>query len=218
MPDPSVGPQSTALDPAPAAARRLAASDPVLAAIIERVGPLDPRHLRRGRPTSAFGSLARSVVGQQLSTVAARTIWERVVAIIGEPGPTAMLDADPADLRDAGLSQRKVAYLRGLAELVVDGELDLDALAELPDDEVTAQLTAVRGFGVWTAEMFLIFHLGRPDVLPVGDLGIRRAAERAYELDALPEPGPLRQLAEPWRPQRSLASLYLWRSLDATPA
>ena len=111
-----------------------------------------------------------------------------------------------------------MAYLRDLAARVEDGELELDRLSELSDAEVAEQLTAVKGLGQWTADMFLIFHLGRPDVLPVGDLGVRRAVQRAYALAELPDPATLTRMAEPWRPHRSLASLYLWRSLDAVPA
>jgi DNA-3-methyladenine glycosylase II len=128
-----------------------------------------------------------------------------------------LLAADPEDVRSVGLSRPKVAYLRSLAEHVESGELELARLSELPDEEVTEQLTAVKGLGQWTADMFLIFHLGRPDVLPVGDLGVRRAVERAYGLPDLPDAAQLTEIGEPWRPHRSLASLYLWRSLDNEP-
>jgi DNA-3-methyladenine glycosylase II len=124
---------------------------------------------------------------------------------------------DPETLRSVGLSWRKVDYLRDLAQRVEDGTLDLRRLRRLPDDEVTAELTQVRGLGPWTADMFMIFHLGRPDVLAVGDLGTRAATKREYGLQALPTPDELRRIAEPWRPHRSLACLYLWRSLDAVP-
>nr|MDQ3588476.1 hypothetical protein [Actinomycetota bacterium] len=134
------------------------------------------------------------------------------------PTPAELLAADADEVRGVGLSRRKVAYLRDLAEHVEDGRLELDRLADLSDDEVVAQLTAVKGLGEWTAHMFLIFHLGRPDVLPVGDLGIRNAAALAYDLEAPPKPDELRELAEAWRPHRSLASLYLWRSLDNEPS
>jgi DNA-3-methyladenine glycosylase II len=117
-----------------------------------------------------------------------------------------------------GMSRAKGAYLRSLAEHVLSGELELDRLTELSDDEVSAQLTAVKGLGQWTADMFLIFHLRRPDVLPVGDLGIRRAVQVVYGLEQLPTPAELQGIAEPWRPHRSLACLYLWRSLDNEPA
>ena len=118
----------------------------------------------------------------------------------------------------AGLSRAKVTFLRDLAEHVEDGELRLDQLAELPDEEVAEQLIAIKGLGPWTVHMFLIFHLGRPDVLPVGDLGIRKAVQVLHGLDELPTPAELERIAEPWRPHRSLASLYLWRSLDNQPA
>ncbi len=133
------------------------------------------------------------------------------------PTPAELLAADPEKVRQAGLSRPKVSYLRSLAEHVESGELELAKLTKLPDEEVSAQLTAVKGLGQWTAYMFLIFHLGRPDVLPVGDLGIRRAVERAYGLRKLPDAARLTKIAEPWRPNRSLASLYLWRSLDNVP-
>ncbi len=134
------------------------------------------------------------------------------------PTPKELLAADPEELRGVGLSRAKVAFLRDLAEHVEDGELRLDELAELPDEEVAAQLIAVKGLGPWTVDMFMIFHLGRPDILPVGDLGVRRAAQILHGMDELPTPAELTALAEPWRPYRSLASLYLWRSLDNTPA
>jgi len=194
--------------------------DPVMAGLLDRFGPLDEVLRRRGRrPTEAYGALLRAIVGQQLSTKAARTIYGRLEAMFDEraPTPAELLAADEEQVRGAGLSRPKVAYLRDLAEHVEDGRLELDRLAELPDEDVIAQLTAVKGLGEWTAHMFLVFHLGRPDVLPVGDLGIRNAAALAYGLDSPPKPDELRELAEPWRPHRSLASLYLWRSLDSTP-
>jgi DNA-3-methyladenine glycosylase II len=162
----------------------------------------------------------RAICGQQLSAKAARTIYERVMALYGgrTPTPQELIETEPDALRAVGLSYPKAAYLRDLAERIADGDLDLDRIAELPDDEVIAQLTQVKGLGRWTAEMFLIFHLGRPDVLPVGDLGIRRAAMNAYGLEALPDADTLERLGERWRPQRSLACLYLWRSLDNAPA
>jgi DNA-3-methyladenine glycosylase II len=133
------------------------------------------------------------------------------------PSPAELLAADPESFRAAGLSRPKVAYLRDLAERVQDGRLRLDRLVELPDDEVAAQLVAVKGLGPWTAHMFLMFHLGRPDVLPVGDVGVRRAARRLYDLPAPPDAETLTRLAEPWRPYRTVASLYLWASLDNEP-
>jgi DNA-3-methyladenine glycosylase II len=197
----------------------LSNSDKVMSRLVKEHGPLSESERRRGRPHDAYGALVRSIVGQQLSTKAARTIYERLTDQFGghTPTPRQLLDADPEEVRSAGLSRPKVGYLRDLAEHVEDGELDLEHLAELPDDDVIEQLTAVKGLGVWTAHMFLIFHLGRPDVLPVGDLGIRRGAQIAYGLDELPDAAELEAIAEPWRPHRSLACLYLWRSLDNTP-
>ena len=128
-----------------------------------------------------------------------------------------MIAADPQDLRDAGLSWSKVSYFRDLAERVLDGELDLKRLPELSDEEVIEELTAIKGIGRWTAEMFLIFHLGRPDVLSTGDLGIRKGAQLAYGLEEMPAPAELEQMGEAWRPHRTIACLYLWRSLDNTP-
>jgi DNA-3-methyladenine glycosylase II len=133
------------------------------------------------------------------------------------PTPAQLIAIDPDALRTAGLSRAKVAYLRDLAERVEDGELDLDRLRELSDDEVSAQLTAVKGIGQWSVDMFLIFYLGRPDVLAVGDLGIRRAIERAYGLRKIPDAKKVLRIGEPWRPYRSLACLYLWASLDNAP-
>ncbi len=197
----------------------LRASDPVMRRLVDERGPLDEEQRRRGRPLEPYGVLVRSIVGQQLSTKAARTIYERLTDLFDgrTPSPAELLAADPEEVRSVGLSRPKVAYLRSLAEHVESGELELARLSELPDEEVIEQLTAVKGLGQWTADMFLIFHLGRPDVLPVGDLGIRRAVERAYDLPELPDAARLTKIGEPWRPHRSLASLYLWRSLDNEP-
>ena len=191
-----------------------------MAAIVEAHGELNEEERRRGRPADAYGALLRAIVGQQLSTKAARTIYTRVCELFGDcvPTPEQLLAADPEALRGAGLSRAKVSYLRDLAEHVLDGRLELERLDELGDDEIVAELTAVKGLGRWTAEMFLMFHLGRADVLPVGDLGIRRAVQIAYGLDELPDATELEGIAEPWRPQRTLACLYLWRSLDNAPA
>jgi DNA-3-methyladenine glycosylase II len=204
----------------PDALQQLRTSDPVMRRLVDRHGPLNDEERRRGRPLEPYGALVRSIVGQQLSTKAARSIYGRLTELFGgkTPSPAELLAADPEEVRSAGLSRPKVAYLRSLAEHVESGELELARLSELPDDEVSEQLTAVKGLGQWTADMFLIFHLGRPDVLPVGDLGIRRAVEREYGLDDLPDAARLTEIGESWRPQRSLASLYLWRSLDNEPA
>ena len=190
-----------------------------MAAFVRRIGPLERGARRRGRPDDAYGVLVRTIVGQQLSTKAARSIYNRLAAIFGDrpPTPEELLAADEDELRAAGLSRPKIRYLRDLASHVLTGEVDFDSMHALSDEEVSACITAVKGLGQWSADMFLMFHLSRPDVLPVGDLGIRRAVERAYELPEMPDPDALRVLAEPWRPHRTLASLYLWESLDAVP-
>jgi DNA-3-methyladenine glycosylase II len=167
-----------------------------------------------------YGALVRSITGQQLSVKAAASIWRRLLERFDghTPTPEQILADDPEELRAAcGFSRAKVAYLRSLAEHVLSGELALDRLDELGDDEVIRELTAIKGIGEWTAHMFLMFTLHRPDVLPTGDLGVRNAVMRAYELDAPPAPAELTELAEPWRPHRTRASLYLWRSLDNEP-
>jgi DNA-3-methyladenine glycosylase II len=206
--------------PPPEGLEHLRGADPVMAALVEAHGPLDEEERRRGRPADPYGALVRSILGQQLSTKAARTIFERLTALYGDrtPTPEELIGTDPEVLRGVGLSRAKASYLRSLAEHVVAGELELERLAELSDEEASSQLTAVKGLGQWTADMFLIFHLRRPDVLPVGDLGVRRAVEIAYGLPGLPGPAELAEIAEPWRPHRSLACLYLWRSLDNAPA
>ena len=194
--------------------------DPVLGAMVSDHGPLDEQERRRGRPDDAYGALLRAIVGQQLSVKAARTIYDRLRNLYGDrtPTPAELIATDPDELRGVGLSRAKAAYLRDLAEHVEDGELDLDELPELADDEVSAQLIAIKGLGRWTVDMFLMFHLGRPDILPVGDLGIRRAVQIAYGLDGLPDPAQLTRIAQPWQPHRTLACLYLWASLDNAPA
>lgn len=162
----------------------------------------------------------RAIAGQQLSVKAARAIYGRLTARFEDrpPTPEEILNDDPEALRAAaGLSRAKVGYLRSLAEHALTGELELERLDELDDEQVIAELTAVKGLGLWTAQMFLMFQLERPDVLPTGDLGIRRAIERAYRLDALPDPIAMEQIAEPWRPHRTLACRYLWRSLANEP-
>jgi DNA-3-methyladenine glycosylase II len=197
----------------------LTKADDVMAGLIEEHGPLDLEARRRGRPADAYGALLRSIVGQQLSVKAARTIYERLLDLFdGEtPSPEQLLAADPDALRAAGLSRPKVSYIRSLAQHVVDGELHLDSLDEMSDSDVIAELTAVKGLGEWTAHMFLMFHLRRPDVLPVGDQGIRRAVERLYGLETIPDAETLERLGERWAPYRTLASLYLWHSLDNAP-
>lgn len=206
-----------------AARAALAAADPTMAALIRRLGEIDLQtRLRRRaeeRPADAYGALLRAIVGQQLSTKAARTIYLRVLERFGgaTPSPEQLLAAPEADLRAAGLSGRKVGYVRDLAAHVLSGKLELDRLEELPDEEVIAEIVAVRGLGRWTAEMFLLFHLERPDVLSGGDLGIRKAIQVEYGLEEMPTPTRVIEIGEAWRPHRSLASLYLWESLAAIP-
>ena len=198
----------------------LASADKVMAGLIAQIGPMSIEKRRRGRPKGdAYGALLRAIVGQQLSVKAAATIFDRVLALFGGrmPTPQELLDADESELRGAGLSGRKVEYLKDLAARTISGELELDRFSELDDETIVAELTAVRGLGVWTAHMFLIFHLERPDVLPVGDLGIRNAVAAAYGLEEPPAPAELEEIAVPWRPHRTLASLYLWESLANTP-
>jgi DNA-3-methyladenine glycosylase II len=171
-------------------------------------------------PTDRYGVLLRAIVSQNISEIASRSIYRRLIERFGgrPPSPEEILGDDPDELCAAvGLSRAKVASFRSLAEHVVSSELDLKRLHELPDEDVIAQLVSVKGIGTWTADIFLIFHLHRPDVLPVGDLGLRRAVERAYGLNGLPEPAEVERIAEPWRPYRTLASLYLWRTAEATP-
>jgi DNA-3-methyladenine glycosylase II len=196
-------------------------ADPVLAELIAAVGQLPDA--RDGRPDrdDHYGALVRAIVGQQLSVHAARAIYGRLTARFDgrPPTPEEILEDDPEELRAAaGLSRAKVSFLRSLAEHVLSGELELERLGELDDDAAIAALVAVKGLGMWTAHMFLMFHLERPDVLPVGDLGIRRAIERAYGLDELPDAGTIEEIARPWRPHRTLACRYLWRSLATEPA
>ncbi|HYQ79809.1 MAG TPA: DNA-3-methyladenine glycosylase [Solirubrobacterales bacterium] len=205
------------------ARKALAASDPTMAALIERVGKIDlaTRLARRKeeRPPDAYGALLRAIVGQQLSTKAARTIYLRVVDLFGgaTPTPEQLLEAPEEDLRACGLSGRKTEYVRDLATHVLSGELELERLEVLGDEEVIEEIVAVRGLGRWTAEMFLLFHLQRPDVLSGGDLGIRKAIQVEYGLEEMPTPTRAIEIGERWRPHRSLASLYLWESLAAVP-
>jgi DNA-3-methyladenine glycosylase II len=203
-----------------AAVAALRASDPVLRDLIDRAGVDDLGDRRRGRPRDHYGALLRTIVGQQLSTTAARAIYARLTDRFGgrPPTPDEVLADDPDELRAAaGLSHAKVRYLRSLAEHVLDGSLELNKLNRLPDEKVISELVAVKGIGPWSADMFLMFHLERPDVLAVGDLGLRRAMMLAYGLERLPGPAEMQRIAEPWRPHRTLACLLLWRSLDATP-
>jgi DNA-3-methyladenine glycosylase II len=193
-----------------------------MAAIIDRVGPCKLRwRTDRGGPArDHYGALVRAIVSQQLATAAARSILTRLNDRYGgrTPVPAQVLADDPQALRAAtGLSRSKVAFLRDLAERVENGSLVLEELDRLPDDQVAERLIEVKGIGQWTVDMFLIFHLGRADVLAVGDLGLRRAAMTEYSLRKLPSERRFRELARPWRPWRSVACWYLWTSLRTTP-
>jgi DNA-3-methyladenine glycosylase II len=220
MPRPGAGSRIRPVAATRKALATLRDSDPVMARLIDEHGALVRRELKEPRAGDAYGALLRSIVGQQLSTRAAATIYGRMLELFGghAPTPRQLLEVDPELIRSAGLSRPKIAYLRDLAEHVEEGRLDLEHLPELPDEEVSAQLTDIKGLGQWTADMFLMFHLRRPDVLPVGDQGIRRAVQVEYRLRKLPDAKRLEKIARPWRPYRTLACLYLWSSLDNTPA
>jgi DNA-3-methyladenine glycosylase II len=193
------------------AIRHLRASDPVLRDIIDRVGAYRIAHR-----DPDFETLVKSIVYQQLSGRVAAVIFSRLVAAAGNGKltPAAVLRLRPARMRSVGLSQQKTAYIRDLARQARAGAVDFAQLDALDDAEVIRVLTRVKGIGPWTVHMFLIFALRRQDVLPVGDLGIRAAIRQAYGMPALPAPAEMERLAEPWRPWRTVASWYLWRSQE----
>jgi len=195
------------------AVTHLRATDPVLAGVIDRVGPCRASVTTKG---SHFGAVVRAIVYQQLSGSAAATIHGRVVALFGgrEPTPRALLKLDDVVLRSAGLSGQKTAYVKDLAAHAVSRRFPLERLHEFGDDEVIATLTTVKGVGRWTAQMFLMFRLGRPDVLPDLDLGIQKGIQRAYGLRRLPTPPQVLTRGASWAPYRTIASWYLWRLLD----
>jgi len=198
----------------------LKASDRRLARLIETTEPVDPEAWRRARPLGdAFSVLVFSIIGQQISGFAAQAIAGRLQERFGGriPSPAELLAMDPTDLKSVGLSRMKVEYLRSLAEHIISGELQVDQLDKLSDEEVRAQITASRGLGRWTADMFLLINLQRPDILPIGDLGIRSAVQRLNKLDHMPSPSEVEAIGEKWRPNRSLASLYLWASNRPRP-
>jgi DNA-3-methyladenine glycosylase II len=185
-------------------------ADPSMAAIIDNIGPY---RMTYGAPT--FHALARSIVYQQLSGKAAGTIFGRVTGAAGDPlTPEALLRLSPEELRALGLSGQKASYVRDLAERSASGEIEFAKLPYLRDEAVIERLTRVKGVGVWTAHMFLMFAMRRPDVLPTGDLAIRNAIAKVYEFEATPTVAEMEAVAECWRPYRSIASWYLWRSLD----
>ena len=195
--------------------RELAASDPRMAAIMDQCDAASIESRLRDRHDDRFLALARIVVGQQVSTAAARTIWGRVLeAFDGAPTPEAIA-ADGAEetLRGAGLSGRKASYVAGIAGAIVAGDLRPDDLEEMDDEQVIETLIAIKGLGRWSAEMFLMFDLGRPDVFSGGDLGLRHGIRIAYGMEEPPSPAEATEIAERWAPHRSLASLYLWEAV-----
>lgn len=197
------------------ARRLLARRDPVLGDLMRRHGACGLADAQHEDP---FRALVHAIIAQQLSTKAAATIERRVSALFpGPASPEALASVTDDRLRAAGMSFQKIRYLRDLCVRVQDGSLNLKSLHELPDEDVIVALMQVKGIGRWTAEMFLMFRLHRPDVLPVGDLGIVKAVQRAYGLRKVPSPDRLRRLGEPWRPYRSVACWYLWASLDNAP-
>jgi DNA-3-methyladenine glycosylase II len=192
----------------------LAGNDPVIRSMIERIGPPD---LRRGRPRREhFAELARAIVYQQLAGRAAAAIHGRFVALFADeiPTPEAVLALRVDQLRAVGLSASKTASIRDLAEKVVDGTVELDRISRLPDEEVIRELVLVRGIGRWTAEMFLIFQLGRLDVWPVDDFGVRKGYGILYRLAEMPKPRALMPLGDRFRPYRTVAAWYCWRAND----
>lgn len=196
----------------PRARRALSQADPVMAAIIRR----HPRIALTSRG-DAFATLARSIVGQQISVKAADAVWGRLVAACPDMAPRPVLRRRAATLRNCGLSERKVEYLRDLAQHFASGRIDATLLQSAPDDEVIARLTEVRGIGRWTAEMFLIFNLLRPDVLPLDDLGLLKGISLNYFSGEPVSRADARDVAEAWAPYRSVATWYIWRSLDPLP-
>jgi DNA-3-methyladenine glycosylase II len=198
------------------ARRALMRRDPALAATIKRIGACG---MAARQHTDHFTALARSIVGQQLSAKAAATIFARFRALFpdGQITPERVAAVDDTTLRGVGLSGQKLSYLRDLCGRIADGRLKLEELDDLADDAIIERLTAVKGFGRWTAEMFLMFRLNRPDILPVNDLGILTAVQRIYRLRQRPKPHRLVKIGEAWRPYRSVACWYLWESLKHPP-
>jgi DNA-3-methyladenine glycosylase II len=189
-------------------------ADPVMAGIIDHVGKYTPSYY-----DPVFHSLVRSIAYQQLSGKAASTIFGRLTAAAGDPlTPEAILKLRPAKMRTLGLSKQKIEYICGLAKMTRAGELSFEKLATLEDAAVIEHLTRAKGVGVWTVHMFLLFALRRLDVLPTGDLGVRVAMKKAYGLEELPKPQEMEKIAEAWRPYSSVATWYLWRSLDGNAA
>jgi DNA-3-methyladenine glycosylase II len=194
----------------------LSDQDKRLAPVIKASGPC-----RLNPHTDHYGELVGSIVGQQLSSKAAATIWKRVLELFGGkmPTPEQLLKVDGQKLREAGCSWPKIGYMKDLAQHIIDGRLDLSHISTMPNEQLIEQLTAVKGIGEWSAHMFMMFGLGRLDILPVGDLGIRKAMMNLYELGKLPDPAVCVTIANEnkWHPYESVASWYLWQSLDNSP-
>lgn len=198
------------LDGSEAALAHLRAGDPVLASIIERVGPYAMQY---HEPT--FRALVRSIVFQQLHGKAARAIFDRLQAKAGgEITPDSILKLRPQQMRSLGLSRQKLTYIRDLARKTRDGIVEFERFPQMADEEVIAELTQVKGIGDWTAHMFLMFALRRPNILPTGDYGVRSAIRKAYGMKVMPKPRTMERIAKSWRPYCSVASWYMWRSLD----
>jgi len=195
------------------AVNQLRRVDPVMAGVIDAVGPC---RFKATAELTHFEAVARSIIYQQLSGKAAGTIHGRFVALFGGARPNARALAALPDeaFRGAGISRQKLGYLRDLAARVVEGTVPIDTLHDLPDDDVIRHLTSVKGVGIWTAQMFLMFRLGRPDVLPDLDLGIRKGIQQAYRLRKLPDAKKVHTIGARWAPYRTIASWYLWRSID----
>jgi DNA-3-methyladenine glycosylase II len=197
------------------ARRLLLRRDPILAELIKKHGPCG---LAAAQRSDHFSALVRAITGQQLSTKAAATIYARLAALMPDGvTPESLSALSDEQFRGVGMSRQKSAYFRDLSEKVLSGALPLDSLESMSDDEVIAALTQVKGIGRWSAEMFLMFRLHRPDILPVGDLGIVNAVKNVYRLRKKPDADRIRKIGEVWRPYRSVASWYLWRSLDNEP-
>jgi len=195
-----------------AALLHLKKNDPVMRSIIRQVGPFTLKVQRKH-----YEMLVRSIVSQQISVAAARTILARFRESLEPDGfcPDRISKMTVAKLRKVGISQQKAGYVLDLAQKVSSGDVDLKKISRAADGAVVESLTSVKGIGVWTAQMFLIFSLGRLDVLPVGDLGLQKAVQKNWSLEALPKPAEVEAMAEPWRPYASIATWYLWRSLEA---
>ena len=192
------------------AINHLKKSDPVLAAIIDQIGPF---RMQFGEPT--FHNLAETILYQQLNGKAALTIFNRFSGLAGDPlTPTGILKLTDAQMRGVGLSRQKTAYLRDLSEKTRAGLLEFERMPQMTEEDVIAHLTQVKGIGVWTAHMFLMFTLRRPDILPTGDYGVQAAIKKHYKKRKWPKPDVMHKIAKPWVPYRSVACWYLWRSLD----